>query len=174
MREYFCTGGTISKDEQRENEYTRMLGQAIVRSYYRINQVFSSHLVAFAAFEIIRKQYRYLNLYNLLRLPEEDLMIPYQQFRAVCDRLREEILRRQQQGKVDTAPHLRGDLDEVIDHGLSNVGLYHSQRPLLKNKEGNIVTMNLNTLYYYHNRLEGYELDRLVKPMKIPSLDIHE
>ena len=59
MREYFCTGGTISKDEQREKEYTRMLGQAILRSYYRINQVFSSHLVAFAAFEIIRQQYRY-------------------------------------------------------------------------------------------------------------------
>lgn len=174
MREYFCSGGSISRDEQRENEYTRMLGQAIVQSYYRINQVFSSHLVAFAAFEIIRQQHHYLDLYNLLRLPEEDLVIPYPHFRAVCDHLREEILRLQQQAKVDTAPHLQGTIDQVIDHGLRNVGLYHAQRPLLKSKEGDIITMNLNTLYYYHNRLEGYQLDRLVKPMKTPSLEIHE
>lgn len=174
MREYFCTAGVISRDVQRESEYTRMLGQAILKSYYRINQVFSSHLVAFVAFEIIRQQYRYLDLYNLLRLPEEDLIIPYVSFRRVCDRLREEILRLQRAGKVDTAPHLEGDIDQVIEHGLRNVGLYHARRPLLKNKDGDIVTMNLNTLYYYHNRLEGYELDRLVKPLTTSPLEIHE
>ena len=174
MREYFCTEGTISRDTQRESEYTRMLGKAILKAYYRINQVFSSHLVAFTAFEIIKQQYRYLDLYSLLRLPEEELVIPYARFRNVCGCLRDEVLRLQQLGKVDIAPHLRGDLDEVIDHGLRNVGLYHAQRPLLKNKEGNIITMNLNTLYYYHNRLEGYELDRLVKPVTIPPLETYE
>ena len=174
MREYFCTEGTISRDTQRESEYTRMLGQAILKAYYRINQVFSSHLVAFVAFEIIRQQHRHLDLYNLLRLPDEDLIIPYEQFRAACDRLRSEVLRLQQAGRVDIAPHLRGDIDQVVGHGLRNVGLYHSQRPLLKNKEGDIITMNLNTLYYYHNRLEGYELDRLVKPPTTLPLEIYE
>ena len=174
MREYFCTEGRISRDTQRENEYTRMLGQAILKAYYRINQVFSSHLVAFAAFEIIRQQHRSLDLYNLLRLPEEDLIIPYAQFCSVCRRLREEVLRLRQAGKVDTAPHLQGDIEQVIEHGLRNVGLYHAQRPLLKNKDGNIITMNLNTLYYYHNRLEGYQLDRLVKPQTASRLEIYE
>ena len=174
MREYFCSGGTISRDEQRENEYTRMLGQAILKSYYRINQVFSSHLVAFVAFEIIRQQHRSLDLYNLLRLPEEDLVIPYPRFREMCERVRTEILRLQSVGKVDVAPHLRDGLDKVIDHGLSNVGLYHARRPLLKNKNGDIITLNLNTLYYYHNRLEGYELDRIVKPLIGKSLETYE
>ena len=164
MREYFCTEGSIRRDEQRESEYTRMLGQAVLRSYYRINRVFSSHLVAFAAFEMIRQQHRSLDLYNLLRLPEEDLVIPYPQFREVCDRLREAVFQLKKQSKVEVAPHLEGDLDEVIDHGLSNVGLYHAQRPLLRDKAGNITTANLNTLYYYHNRLEGYDLAALVKP----------
>ena len=170
MREYFCTQGTITRDEQREQEYTRMLGQAIVKSYYRINQVFSSHLVAFVAFEIIRQQYHYLDLYNLLRLPEEDLMIPYRRFRRSCEQVRDEVLRLQSQGRVNIAPHLRDALDTVIEHGLSNVGLYHARRPLLKDKEGNIVTANLNALYYYHNRLEGYELDRMVQPLTTQTL----
>ena len=174
LREYFCTEGRISRDTQRESEYTRMLGQAIVKAYYRINQVFSSHLVAFAAFEIIRQQYHYLDLYNLLRLPEEDLVIPYARFRSVCEQLRTRIVALQQAGKVDTAPHLQGDMDAVIEDGLRNVGLYHAQRPLLKNKDGDIITMNLNTLYYYHNRLEGYELDCLVKPPTTLPLEIHK
>lgn len=163
MREYFCTAGSIRRDEQRESEYTRMLGQAVLQSYYRINRVFSSHLVAFAAFEIIRQQHRSFDLYNLLRLPEEDLVIPYPQFREVCNRLREAVFQLRNQGKVEVAPHLEGDLDEVIEHGLSNVGLYHAQRPLLRDKAGNITTANLNTLYYYHNRLEGYDLAAFVK-----------
>ncbi len=163
MREYFCTEGRIRRDEQRESEYTRMLGQSVLQSYYRINRVFSSHLVAFAAFEIIRQQHRSVDLYNLLRLPEEDLVIPYEQFRAVCHRLREAVFQLKKQDKVEVAPHLEGDLDEVIEHGLSNVGLYHAQRPLLRDKAGNVTTANLNTLYYYHNRLEGYDLAAFVK-----------
>ena len=174
MREYFCTEGRISRDTQRESEYTRMLGQAILKAYYRVNQVFSSHLVAFAAFESIRQRYRHLDLYNLLRLPDEELVIPYAQFRELCDRLRAGVIQLKHAGKVDTAPHLHEDIDQVIEHGLRNVGLYHSQRPLLKNKDGDIVTMNLNTLYYYHNRLEGYELNRLVKPLTTSPLEIYE
>ncbi len=170
MREYFCSGGSITHDEQRENEYTRMLGQAILKSYYRINRVFSSHLVAFVAFEIIRQQHHYLDLYNLLRLPEEYLSISYDKFREACERVQSEVLRLQAAGKVGVADHLREDIDSVIEHGLSNVGLYHARRPLLTNKAGDIITMNLNTLYYYHNRLEGYDLDRVVEPLTAQAL----
>ena len=172
MREYFCTEGRIRSDEQRESEYTRMLGQAVLRAYYRINRVFSSHLVAFAAFEIIRQQHRALDLYNLLRLPEEDLVIPYPHFREVCHRLREAVFQLREKDKVAVAPHLEGDLDEVIKHGLNNVGLYHAQRPLLRDKTGNITTANLNTLYYYRNRLEGYDLAAFVKPPTTQLLEV--
>jgi glycerol-3-phosphate O-acyltransferase len=50
----------------------------------------------------------------------------------------------------------------VIRHGLENVGIFHLKRPLLFNKEGNIITRDLNTLYYYHNRLVGYDLEKFV------------
>ncbi len=162
MREYFCTGEKITRDEQRESEYTQMLGEAILREYYRINQVFSSHLVAFVAFELIQKQHSSLDLFNLLRLPEEDLIIPYSLFREHCERVRQQVFELHQQDKVDIADHLSKPIDEVIDHGLSNVGMYHSRRPLIKNKAGNIETPDINTLYYYHNRLLGYNLHRII------------
>ena len=124
MREYFCTGDQITRDEQRESEYTRMLGEAILREYYRINQVFSSHLVAFTAFELIKKQHPSLDLFNLLRLPEEDLVLSYATFRSSCETVRQQIFHLHQQEKVDIAEHLKQDIDEVITHGLANVGMY--------------------------------------------------
>jgi len=50
--------------------------------------------------------------------------------------------------------------DTVIDLGISNVGMYHTYRPLLKNKNGNIISQDLHNLYYYHNRMDGYELEK--------------
>ncbi|WPP48548.1 1-acyl-sn-glycerol-3-phosphate acyltransferase [Catalinimonas niigatensis] len=160
MREYFCSGGKITRDIQRESEYTRMLGEAILKSYHINNRVFSSHLVAFTAFEMIRQKYPYLDLYNFLRTPEEEQIIAYEDFQKTFSKLREEVFRLHKAGKVDIAPHLKQDVDLAITHGIDNVGLYHSRRPLLKNKEGNIITHDLNTLFYYHNRMEGYGLEQ--------------
>jgi glycerol-3-phosphate O-acyltransferase len=163
MREYFCSGKHITRDKQRENEYTRMLGDNILRSFQRYNRVFASHLAAFTAFRMIRQQYPYLDLYNLLRLPPEEQIISYGKYRENFDQLREEIFRLHHAGKVDVAPHLQQDLDLAIAHGLDNVGLYHAKRPLLKDKDGNIITQDLNTLYYYHNRMDGYGLERFFR-----------
>jgi glycerol-3-phosphate O-acyltransferase len=66
------------------------------------------------------------------------------------------------EGKLDIATHLTEDIDHVIALGIDNVGMYHSRRPLLKNRNGNIITQDLNNLYYYHNRMEGYNLGKHV------------
>jgi glycerol-3-phosphate O-acyltransferase len=161
-RDYFVTNDEISVDKQREDQYTRMLSQKIVSEYHRINRVFASHLVAFVAFEMWQRKHPKLDLFGLLRLPEEDLVIPYEEFRRVCKVVRKEIYLLKEEGKVNHATHLKGKIDLVIRHGLENVGIFHLNRPLLFNKEGNIITQDLNLLYYYHNRLAGYELEKFI------------
>lgn len=161
-RDYFVTNNEIAIDKQREDQYTRMLSQRIVSEYHRINRVFASHLVAFVAFEMWQRKHPKLDLFELLRLPEEDLVLSYEEFRAVCKRVRKQIYRFKEEGKVNHATHLKGKIDLVIRHGLENVGIFHLKRPLLFNKEGNIITRDLNTLYYYHNRLTGYELEKFI------------
>ncbi len=161
-KDYFISNGNISVDMQREDEYTRMLSQKIVKEYHRINRIFASHLVAFIAFEMMQKKHPKLDLFGFLRLPEEDLELDYIEFSETFKRLRKEIYRLKEEGKVYYASHLKGEADLVIKHGLGNVGIFHLNRPLLKNKKGNIVTKDLNTLYYYHNRLVGYELEKFI------------
>jgi glycerol-3-phosphate O-acyltransferase len=161
-RDYFLSNGYITIDKQREDEYTRMLSQRIVAEYHRINRVFASHLVAFVAFELWQKKYPKLDLFGLLRLPEEDQVIEYAEFRKSCKRVRKQIYRLKEQGKVNHATHLKGKIDLVIKHGMENVGIFHLNRPLLFNKEGNIITQDFSLLYYYHNRLTGYDLEKVI------------
>jgi glycerol-3-phosphate O-acyltransferase len=161
-RDYFVSNGDINADKQREDEYTRMLSQKIVTEYLRINRIFASHLVAFVAFEMWQKKHPKLDLFGLLRLPEEDQVIEYEEFRATCKRVRKQIYALKDQGKVYHATHLKGKIDLVIRHGLDNVGIFHLKRPLLMNKDGNIITKDFNTLYYYHNRLVGYDLEKFI------------
>jgi glycerol-3-phosphate O-acyltransferase len=139
-----------------------MLSQRIVTEYHRINRVFASHLVAFTAFEMWQQRHPKLDLFGLLRLPEEDLSLPYEEFRNTCKRVRKQIYQLKEEDKVNYATHMKGKIDLVIRHGLENVGIFHLKRPLLFNKEGNIITRDLNTLYYYHNRLVGYDLEKFI------------
>ena len=161
-KDYFISSGQLTVDRQREDEYTRMLSQRIVTEYHKINRVFSSHLVSFIAFEMWQKKFHQLDLFNLLRLPEEDLEIPYEEFKSTFKRVRKKIYLLKEQDKINIASHLKGQSDIVINRGVDNVGVFHLNRPLLKNKEGNIITKDLSLLYYYHNRLVGYDLEQFI------------
>ena len=162
-REYFMTEQKVTVDKQRENEYTRMLASRIVSEYHKINRVFASHLVAFVAFEMWLRKHPRLDLFGFLRLPEEDLEIPYEEFKETFKKVRKELYRLKEDGKVRHATHLKGDIDIAIRRGLENVGIFHLHRPLLRNKKGNIITQDLNVLYYYHNRLLGYDLEKFIR-----------
>lgn len=162
-RDYFVSNGKVTVDTQREEEYTKALGERIVEEFHKINRVFSSHLVAFAAFNLIRDSNKKLDLFTLLKLPEEDISISYDTFREGCIRLLEQINVLRAAGQLHMAPHLNRDIEEIIDHGLKNVGMYHAKRPLLRTKDNKILTEDMNLLYYYHNRLQGYGLEKLFK-----------
>lgn len=160
-RDYFVSQGKITIDQQREEEYTNMLGKRIVEEFHKINRVFSSHLVSFTAFEMIKKKNPKLDLFDLLRLPEEDIARPYDEFKATCEMVLARIKELKTLGMIDIAPHLLQDMDKVINHGLENVGMYHAKRPVLKDKQGDIITEDMSLLYFYHNRLDGYALEKL-------------
>jgi glycerol-3-phosphate O-acyltransferase len=139
-----------------------MLSQRIVTEYHKINRVFASHLVAFVAFQMWQKKHPKLDLFSLLRLPEEELELDYQEFKTIFKKLRKQIYLMKENGKIHYATHLKGKSDGAIQRGLDNVGVFHLNRPLIKNKKGNIITKDLSLLYYYQNRLVGYDLEQFI------------
>lgn len=160
--DYFITNGKITVDKQREQEYVRILGKRIIEEYHIQNEVFASHLVAFSAFRMLMKRNPKLDLYSLLRLPEEDLILEYETFKEVFKKLRKKLVKLEKKGKVRIAEHLTRKADDAIKHGIKNVGMYHARRPMVINKEKEIRILDMNTLYYYHNRMEGYALEKYI------------
>lgn len=163
IRRYFMTNGAFTRDSQRDAEYTKMLGDEIVKRYHIENRVFASHLVAFVAFELIRRKYKKLDIYAVLRLPEEDQRITYLQFTNAVSHLIDKLREMAANGEVHIYHELEiPEIDKVIETGIKNLGLYHVKRPLLKTKDDFIVSEDFNLLFFYHNRLEGYGLAKYI------------
>lgn len=160
-RDYFMSDGKITVDQQREEEYTHMLGRRIVEEFHKINRVFSSHLVAFTAFELIQSKNQKLDLFDLIRLPEEEIVLSFEEFKSACQLVYDRILELRADHQIKIAPHMKRGMEQIIAHGLDNVGMYHAKRPLLRNQSGDIVTEDMSLLYFYHNRLHGYGLEKL-------------
>lgn len=163
---YFKTNGEFREDDQRDSEYAITLGDTIVQQYLKYNVVLPSHLVAFIAFELFKRKYQNLDLYGLLRLPanDESRNIPYEVFVEVVERLRTHLRHMEEQKQVRLANQMYGDVHRLIRYGIRTLGVYHSTPPLSYNKKENaITTQNMILLYYYHNRLEGYELHKLIE-----------
>jgi glycerol-3-phosphate O-acyltransferase len=143
-------------------EYTRMLGDIILEKFHAANTVYSSHMVSFVAFELMKKRFQDPDIFTVLRMPEEDREIPWDDFVFACNRVRDEIFRLNNINKIKIAAHMSWDMEDIIEHGIRNVGMYHGTMPIERNKEGNITSKDMKLLYYYHNRLDGYGLHKCI------------
>ena len=163
LEEYFMSNGKITEDLQRESEYTKMLGERIVERYHKDNIVLTSHLVAFAAFEILKNQNNRLDLYGILRLPADDFVFPMEAMRDVVSQLKARLIDMSQQGEIKLSEQILWDADQLIQDGISRMGTYHLAKPLRFRKDGRIVSESFKLLYFYHNRLENYGLEHAIK-----------
>ena len=162
IKNYFMNNGELTDDHQREEEYTKILGEKIVSQYFKHNVVLTSHLVCFCAFELLRKKYNYIDIFTLIRIPEEDVKIDAKDLTDAIERVKEQLKEMNKNNEVLISPEVRFTNDKVIEHGISNISLYHANSPLLKSSDGYYYSEDLKLLYYYHNRLEGYKLEKYV------------
>lgn len=168
VREYFESDGAVTENLQRENEYTRQLAGAIVQRYHEDNIVLSSHLVAFAAFNILKKDNAKLDLYGVMRLPTDEYIFPMETLRKTLQQLQQILLTMSDTGKIKLSDQIYGDTDDLIQHGIFRLGTFHLKKPLRFTKKGTVVSDSFHLLYYYHNRLENYGLDKKINWNEIP------
>ena len=168
-RDYFRDQhGEINKDYQRESEYTRMLGEHIVKRYHADGIVLPSHLVSYAAFGMLEKTYPGNDLYALLRLPAEDFYFDEESLADVIGQLRDRLLQLSKEDATKLSPTLYDSPAEIIRSGLDSLGNFHIDKPLRYDKENRIVSDSFAMLHYYHNRLSTFQLKRHVSwPVKL-------
>jgi glycerol-3-phosphate O-acyltransferase len=142
-------------DAQRDAEYTKEVGDAILRAYRRDNVIQNTHLVARAQLELLRKKKPDADLFRLLRdAPREPF--PAADLLEEVDRLVADLRDREARGQLRLDPQVRSARGEVlVRDALRAFSSYHS-RPALERRGTEIYTGQPNLLLYYANRLEGY------------------
>ncbi len=163
IKDYFSSDGIVSENLQRERQYTKILADRIVDRYHKDNIVLSSHLVAFAGFQLFKKEHPNLDLFALLRMPTEDYIFKNESLYDILNRLKNKLIELEGMGKVKLSPQIYWEDEALLKDGIQQMGSFHATRPLMLNKKRRvIVSQNFKILYFYHNRLTGYGLEKFV------------
>ena len=161
LRDYFSLDGEVKANAQRENVYTKILGDRILDSYKRNNVVLSSHLLAYSAFKILEKSHDG-DVYSLVNLPKEKSQIEWDYLETIITRLQVALLELESKGKIKLSREVKWEPRRLIEDGIKNLGIYHAQKPLLINND-KVWSESLKVLYYYHNRIKIYDLDKYIE-----------
>jgi len=164
LKEYFISNGEVSENLQRDSEYTKILADKIVERFHIENIVLSSHLVAFTAFNIIKSRHSDLDLYRLMRLPEDETRIDKMVLREAVSEVIKVLTTLKEEGKLQLSEAISSrNVKKIIDLGIRNMGIYHVNAPLQRNEDEYYTSMNIKLLYYYHNRMNGYSAEQNVR-----------
>ncbi|MEM6726363.1 MAG: hypothetical protein AAF598_20135, partial [Bacteroidota bacterium] len=143
--------------------YTRELANVLVDRYHRENIALSSHVVAFVAFNLLKARNKNLDLYGLLRLAPEDRKLDNEAFKNAIEAFQKVLLDYRDHDHIKVSSKIEGASKALIEDGLQNMGIYHAVKPIFKEKDGSLTCGEMNLLYYYHNKLEGYRFDEQVR-----------
>ena len=164
IADYFESNGKVVEDLQRENEYTQMLADIIATRYHIENIVLSSHIVAFVGFNLLKEMHPRFDVYGLMRLPEEDFSFQFKDFVAATAQLQQKLFELEKNGKLKLSDQVYLPADQLVRQGIEYLGIYHTEKPLMIRKGTNLIeSEDFKLLFFYHNRLENYHLDKAVK-----------
>lgn len=164
IKDYFITENKLTVNTQRNNVYTQRLAKNITTAFKENNIVFTSHIVAFVAFEIIQKRHQQLSIYELVRLPKEELEIDYKSFESGVKKMVELLIELKIKQKLKLSDEVYKETKFVINNGIKFLGTYHPKPVLKKSKKNTILISDMKLLYFYHNRTSGYNLEsKLIK-----------
>ncbi len=169
VKEYFMSNGEVVEDGQREMEYTKILADRIADRYRKENIVLTSHLVALAAFIILQKENPSLDLFGVLRLPPEDFVFPMKKMQDVIGQLQAKLISMKEKGRIKLSDQIYYSIDDLIRDGVRNLGIYHPEKTLKFNKKGQLISQNFKLLFFYHNRLIKYGLEKEIVWSKVSS-----
>jgi glycerol-3-phosphate O-acyltransferase len=159
-RQYVLVNGEPKHEDQRDQEYTRELGRALVTSYLRHNVILSTHVAAFAAFHALRKRNPSYDLYRFLRTEGKDSGVDRASLIQDMEKLLKALREMDSNQAIQIEPYLQSaHTSDVFDTAMAHFRTYHDGRTL-KEEDQKVFSADMKLLYYYRNRLDHYSLER--------------
>ncbi|MFB6263327.1 MAG: 1-acyl-sn-glycerol-3-phosphate acyltransferase, partial [Bradymonadaceae bacterium] len=150
--------GEVTFDETRDREYTRHTGRRVVEAFHENTVLMPTQVVAFALFELLSRRYPKWDVYELLRLANDEV-IPWHRIESTVDRLVGELRERAASGELYLSPIVRDEaISDVIEAGLESLTMYHVPHVIERMGDG-VLLNKVDLLFYYGNRVRSYEPD---------------
>jgi glycerol-3-phosphate O-acyltransferase len=160
IKGYFEVENKIVRDEQRNFEYTKILGSKIVSSYFENNTVMTAPLVAFVYFIQLKKRHKHLSLFEIMLLPREDRIVNRDNMMAGMATIIVKLKDLEKLNKVNLSEIIKeSTIDNVLANGMNSISLFNSKKVVYADSDGNINSQDVRLVYFYHNRLIGYNLE---------------
>lgn len=160
IKGYFEVENKIVRDEQRNFEYTKILGSKIVSSYFENNTVMTAPLVAFVYFIQLKKRHKHLSLFEIMLLPREDRIVSRDNMIAGMATIIVKLKDLEKLNKVNLSEIIKeSTIDNVLANGMNSISLFNSKKVVYADSDGNINSQDVRLAYFYHNRLIGYNLE---------------
>ncbi|MCA9680395.1 MAG: 1-acyl-sn-glycerol-3-phosphate acyltransferase [Myxococcales bacterium] len=142
--------GEITDDDQRDGEYTKLLGRRLAEVYPRETVFHSTHVVARALFDYLATSAGTRDIYRILRVPASLLTVPWDRATAGVAEVVGRIVSDPAAGRLHGA--LAGMAPAaIIEDALRALGSYHT-RPIVERHGDLLVVGDPKLLFYYQNR----------------------
>ncbi len=162
--------GEVTVDENRDREYTREAGTRVAASYLKNNVILSPHLVSYALFGHLVHNNPSLDLYQLIRVGGRNTLISRRLLVETIDRFKKFLAEQEQNGVLRLATMLHNKSgEEILREALHYLQMFYSKEVVVA--EGDTLRIqDVRLLYYYHNRLSGYDfenrfMEQILKPL---------
>lgn len=155
---YVMRDGEPVVDLQRDREYTNEVGERIKDEFASNNMILNTHLLAHTCFQMLREKNPDMNLYRLLHTGGFVDHLAIQEVYSRVDHNLETLKRMEERNEIRIGPNMHSQsAQELVKNALRIFGSYHRSTAI--KREGDwLVSDSLNLLYYYNNRLNGYDL----------------
>jgi glycerol-3-phosphate O-acyltransferase len=151
------------RENGRDAQYTRELGDAIVDAFKRDTVVMSTHLVAAAAFDRLKRSASpgraggKPDIFALLR-KEDDVRLPRAELAADVEALLAKVRDQAKKGLIRIAHQLENATgDEAITQAMRAFKGYHST-DVIRSSGRDLLLSDTRLLFYYQNRLAAHGL----------------
>lgn len=160
---YFMERGHLVRDAARDAEYTRGLARRVLGAYRSENVPLATSVLAFAMFESLRARSRHSDVFRTIRGIGPDDVVPTEALLTEVERVLAQLAALASDGRIaapaELAPTRRA---EIVHAALATFATYHTA-PVVTRVAHGFASHDASLLYYYRNRLDGYDLERATK-----------
>ena len=160
-KQYVCNRfGAVVEDVQRDHIYTDILAEKISAQFYKDNIILSTHVAAFAAWNLLSFMYPRLNEVQKSMLTHEERRLPRRQLLNIIDSVQRQV--REKSAKGEICCDISKNPAEILQQALHTFARFHRKHALVA--RGDDIEIGAKLALYYSNRLQGYGISALENP----------